>query len=163
MEADPRDRSRGLVAAALGSGIAGVGTYLAIAIGNPTNDVTTSQFLTLDAKGELELEGLAILFALYVAWAASIIGTWLSLWLFRHTFAFTTALLLVPVLVVGGFGIEGVQFDLSRAPGRTNIAWLMGLWPFAAGLATRGLIVAILGHRTERPEGARSRLADLSP
>ena len=98
-----RVEGRGYLAAALGSFVGGVGSYVIMAFVG-TADVSTRQFLTFDEKGELELEGLSIFLLLGVATLLAAGGCWLALWKGDHVLATPTALvdlvLLAPAVIL---------------------------------------------------------------
>jgi hypothetical protein len=157
--------SRGLLAAALGGGIGGTGVYLAISLINPTNDVTTQEFLTLGQYADLELEALSIMGAVIVSVATALIGVWTSLWVRRHPFAFVTTLVYGPLLVFGGAPTSEIHSGLARAIGIYDWPlWpVWALWPFAAGAMARGIVIVVLKRRAIRSAGTLPRFADRWP
>ena len=158
MDATPRQRSaKGYLATGIGALIAGVGTYLAAALSDPASDVSRTQFLTLDAQHELELEGVTILFFLVVAGAAAVIGCWLSLWLLRYPYSFLTAVIFGFVLFCGAMPIEELSTTrLFRSLPEASLAWTFALWPLVAGIGARGIVIGIL-------RGSATRLPDVRP
>lgn len=98
-----RVRGRGYLAAALGSFLGGVGSYVIMAFVG-TADVTTRQFLTFDEKGELELEGLSIFVLLAISILLAAGGCWLALWKGDHPLAaptgVVTLILLAPAVIL---------------------------------------------------------------
>lgn len=157
-ERAPRD-TRGFLAAGLGTLIGGTGTYLAIALISPFG-ITTAQFLTFDHGGELELEGIFVMFAVLLAGAIAIAGCWTGLWLQRYRFGFLTAFIATPLLFSGSRLIMKLQseagyYDTARVYG---FALLLCAWPFLTGIISRGAVILAARQRSVRPAGTRSRL-----
>lgn len=104
-----RDRDKGSLAAAVGSFLGGVGTYVLVALMDPVADISTAQFLSFDEKGELELEGVTIIALLLFATLAAGVGCWAALRWTGHRRPLVTALLLVPLLGLAVITATGVR------------------------------------------------------
>lgn len=103
------DTRKGLLAAAVGAFLGGVGTYVLVALMDPVADVSTAQFLSFDEKGELELEGVTIIALLVFATLAAGVGCWAALRWTSQVRPLVTGLLMVPLLglaVVAATGVE---------------------------------------------------------
>lgn len=152
------------MSAGLGALIAGVGSYVTVALLSPF-DVTTAQYLTLDAKGELELEGISILIALMFSGAVALVGSWMALWLFNYRFGSVTALVLAPILYFGAVPIEELHREsvFFTTWGAYGFALLLSVWPFFAAIIARGVIVVLARERAERPAETGWRFSDRRP
>ena len=155
MSTERADKARGFVAAALGTGLTGLGTYLAVALIQPVG-VSTLQYLTLDAKHELELDGIAIWLALMFAGAVAVVGCGIVLWKRRYPFAFVTSLVIAPIMYFGSVAIEDAQSDWSGRTGAEgpSLALVLVLWPVVAGWIARAIVFLLLRDRTVRRPGA---------
>ncbi len=108
MTTERGDRGNGYVAAAVGSFIGGVGSYILVALIAPMS-ISTEQFLSFDERGELELEGLTIVALLIVATLLAVVGCWFALRATSNALAGATALVMLPLLAAAVITATGVR------------------------------------------------------
>ena len=145
VDEDGADADKGLVPAAIGSFLGGVGTYVLVALSDPVADVSRTQFLSFDEKGELELEGVAILALLALATVAAGVGCWAALRWTSRARPVVTGVSLVPVLGLAVVGASGLREWGPEAAALSTVA---------CALAVRTVVMSFPGPRS------RPRLRD---
>ncbi len=131
------DRGNGYVAAAAGSFIGGVGSYILVALIAPMS-ISTEQFLSFDERGELELEGLTIVALLIVATLVAVVGCWFALRVTSNALAGATALVMLPLLAAAVITATGVRDRgpelaalatiIAAVVSRAVVRWVMSRW-----------------------------------